>query len=254
MDLIENIVHFFKKPKEETEDTSPEGTCPVCWGYQEYDHKIRQLFKDKQIDVNNHQYNYMKIQKFMVKYIDGIRLKQGDIKECPTCGGKSNLHYTPIEEQPQSKTESIHIKYMKQCIALAKTAMANENFPVGALVVQNNRVIGKASEAGKSSNDVTKHAEIEAIKDALKNTGSEKLEDCDLYTTHEPCIMCSYVIRHYRLRTVIYGTEGDQGGITSDLKVMLTTNFLAWGKPPIIIGNILEQECKELSNDYFKLN
>jgi len=70
MDLIENLVHFFKKPEKETEGKTPEGTCPVCWGYQEYDHKLRRLFKDKQIDVNNHRDSYMKIQKFMVKYID----------------------------------------------------------------------------------------------------------------------------------------------------------------------------------------
>src|SRR5680860_688473 len=93
MDLIENILHFFKKPKEETEGKNPEGTCPVCWGYQEYDHKIRRLFKDKQIDVNGHRYNYMKIQKFMVKYIDGIRLKQGENQECTTCG-----HYTKFDK------------------------------------------------------------------------------------------------------------------------------------------------------------
>ena len=55
MDLVESIIQFFKKPKKETVGKSPEGTCPVCWGYQEYDTKIRQMFKDKQIDVNNHQ-------------------------------------------------------------------------------------------------------------------------------------------------------------------------------------------------------
>lgn len=85
MNIIENIVAFLQKPKEETENMSPEGTCPVCWGYQEYDAKIRQLFKDKQIDVNNHSDSYMKVQKFMVKYVDGIRLKQGKVEECPTC-------------------------------------------------------------------------------------------------------------------------------------------------------------------------
>lgn len=89
MDIIENLVHFFQKKKEETKGNTPEGTCSVCWGYQEYDHKIRQLFKDKQIDVNNHRDSYMQIQEFMVKHIDGIQLKQGEIKECPTCGHKS---------------------------------------------------------------------------------------------------------------------------------------------------------------------
>lgn len=85
MDLIENIVQFLQKPEKETKDMTPEGVCPVCWGYQEYDSKIRKLFKDKQIDVNNHKGNYMKIQKFLTKYIVGIRLKQGEVKDCPTC-------------------------------------------------------------------------------------------------------------------------------------------------------------------------
>src|SRR5690606_10923423 len=74
---------------------------PVCWGYQEYDHKIRQLFKDKQIDVNNHRDSYMKIQKFMVKYIDGIRLKQGEIKECPTCSHLTILDKDLMSEQSE---------------------------------------------------------------------------------------------------------------------------------------------------------
>ena len=85
MDFIENLVNFFKKPEKETKNQSPEGTCPVCWGYQEYDSKIRKIFKDKQIDVNNHQDSYMLVKKFVVKYIDGIHLKEGETEACPTC-------------------------------------------------------------------------------------------------------------------------------------------------------------------------
>ncbi len=93
MDLIHSIVHFLQKPKEETEGKAPEGTCPVCWGYQAYDSKLRELFKDKQIDVNNHSDSYMKVQKFMVKYVNGIRLKQGKVEECPTCGQQSKINH-----------------------------------------------------------------------------------------------------------------------------------------------------------------
>ena len=151
------------------------------------------------------------------------------------------------------KTEhsQVHIKIMEECITLAKIAMENGNFPVGSVVVKNNVIVGKASEAGKSSNDITKHAEIEAIKDALKNLEPGNLEDCDLYTTHEPCLMCSYVIRHHKLRTVIYGVPVDHvGGITSNLKVMLTTEVPKWGKPPVIIDHVLREECEQLANEY----
>lgn len=88
MDIYTKIIEFFKKPKEETKDKTPEGLCAVCWGYQEYDNKIRTIFEDRQIDVNNHSYKYMRIQKLLKEQIEGIKLKEGEIHECPTCSGK----------------------------------------------------------------------------------------------------------------------------------------------------------------------
>lgn len=146
---------------------------------------------------------------------------------------------------------SNHISFMKQCIALGKKAMLQGDSPVGAIVVKDNIVIGTGIEAGKSSQNITKHAEIEAVNDALLKSGLKDLNECTLYTTHEPCIMCSYVIRHYKLRTVVYGTSVEHvGGITSDLKVMQTSKVPNWGKTPIIIGNILRDDCEKLSNEY----
>lgn len=89
MDIVKNITEFFGKPKKETEGKVPEGLCPVCWGYEEYDHKIRKVFEDKQIDVNNHAASYMLMQKFVKENIDGIKLKEGEIHDCPTCGTAS---------------------------------------------------------------------------------------------------------------------------------------------------------------------
>ncbi len=88
MDFFEQIEDFFKKPKEETENTAPEGVCPVCWGYQQYDHKIRELFQDDQIDVSNRKKKYTLVRKFLKDHIDGIRLKRGEVEVCPTCGEK----------------------------------------------------------------------------------------------------------------------------------------------------------------------
>ena len=86
MDIVESILNFLKKPKEETKGTAPEGICPNCWGKQEYDGKIRELYEDKQIEVNNHSANYAFIQEFVVNNVDGIRLKRGNNSlECPTC-------------------------------------------------------------------------------------------------------------------------------------------------------------------------
>jgi len=85
MDIIDNIIGYLKGDKKADDKTSPEGTCPVCWGYQQYDGKIRNLLKDKQIDVNNHKGSYMIIQDFMKQRIDGLKLKEGVIDDCPTC-------------------------------------------------------------------------------------------------------------------------------------------------------------------------
>lgn len=89
MDLAESILNFFNQPEEETKDKAPEGICAMCWGYQGYDGKIRTLFKDKQIDVNNHKDSYMLVQEFVKKNIDGMRLKDDLVEPCPYCGSES---------------------------------------------------------------------------------------------------------------------------------------------------------------------
>ena len=90
MDIYNKIVEYFEKPREEAHNDAPEGICSVCWGFQEYDHKIRILFEDKQIDSNNHTYKYMRVQKFLRKHIDGIKLKKSETHDCPTCSGVEN--------------------------------------------------------------------------------------------------------------------------------------------------------------------
>jgi len=87
--MIEKLISFFKKPKEETQNQTPEGLCPNCWGDQEYDNQIRERYKDQQIDVNNGEANYAFIQNFMVTNLNGIHLKKGNNSfECPTCRRK----------------------------------------------------------------------------------------------------------------------------------------------------------------------
>lgn len=88
MDIIENITHYFKNQNDKKKGSSPKGTCPVCWGYQQYDGEIRDLLEDKQIDINNHRDSYMLIQDFMKHSIDGIKLKEGIVSDCPKCSNQ----------------------------------------------------------------------------------------------------------------------------------------------------------------------
>ena len=84
--MLESLVQYFKKSGQETADTAPDGYCPNCWGTQRYDNVVREMYKDKQIDVNNDKANYTFIRDFVVKRIDGIHLIKGDNGyECPTC-------------------------------------------------------------------------------------------------------------------------------------------------------------------------
>ena len=84
--MIEKLIAFFKRPVSETKNEIPEGVCPNCWGSQEYDSIIRELYQDNQIDVNNGQANLNFIQNVVVNKIEGIKLKKGNTGlECPTC-------------------------------------------------------------------------------------------------------------------------------------------------------------------------
>ncbi len=84
--MIEALINFFKQPANKTKNKIPNGLCPNCWGEQEYDNQIRELYADKQIDVNNHSANYAFIEEFIVSHLKGIKLKKGNNGlECPTC-------------------------------------------------------------------------------------------------------------------------------------------------------------------------
>lgn len=85
MDIVKSIVEFFSKPKTETVNEAPEGVCSLCWGIQEYDGKIRELYKDRQVDVNNHKDSYMLIQGFVKDHVDGYHIKEGVVHVCPNC-------------------------------------------------------------------------------------------------------------------------------------------------------------------------
>lgn len=103
MDIINKIVAYFSKPKEETALKSPEGTCALCWGIQEYDGKIRKLYKDKQVDVNNHKDSYMLIQDFVKEHLDGYHIKDGVVHVCPDCAeletGKDRIEKYTLPEK-----------------------------------------------------------------------------------------------------------------------------------------------------------
>ncbi|MDN5200255.1 nucleoside deaminase [Fulvivirgaceae bacterium BMA10] len=144
-----------------------------------------------------------------------------------------------------------HKKYMKLCLKLAGVALRNGDAPVGAVIVFEDQIVGEGIEAGKSRNDITCHAEILAIRDAVIKGHAAILNKAILYTTHEPCLMCSYAIRHHKIPQIVYGLAVDHiGGHTSDFQVLSTTKVPKWGEAPKVVGGICQDECKEISNSF----
>jgi len=144
-----------------------------------------------------------------------------------------------------------HEFYMERSIQLGKKALASGNPPVGSVIVQEGRIIGEGMESVKESGDVTRHAEIEAVRDAVRRGFSEKLRGSVLYTTHEPCIMCSYVIRHHGIDHIIYGVAvAYVGGDTSFFDVLATDRVPQWGGKPKITAGICREECEQLNREF----
>ncbi len=147
-----------------------------------------------------------------------------------------------------------HEAYMTRCLELGRESMSLGNAPVGSVLVMHGKVIGEGLELGKTKNDITCHAEIEAIRDALKKTGLAKLTGAQLYTTHEPCLMCSYAIRHYEIGEVYYGlATGEIGGHSSDYKLLETETISIWKKPPQLTGGLIATVCEALHTEFLDL-
>lgn len=121
--------------------------------------------------------------------------------------------------------------YLDRCKELGDQAAALGEPPVGCVIVKDGTIVGEGREAVKSNRDVTNHAEIEAIRDAVQKLDTIDLSDCTLVTTHEPCVMCAYVIRYHKIPIVVYEHQVHSvGGINSQFPVLTDATF--WKNRP----------------------
>ena len=104
------------------------------------------------------------------------------------------------------------IDYMKQALVEAKKAFDKDEVPIGAVVVCKGRIIARAHNLTEMLNDVTAHAEMQAITSAANNIGGKYLNDCTLYVTVEPCPMCAGAIAWSQLGKLVYGAEDEKRG------------------------------------------
>ena len=140
--------------------------------------------------------------------------------------------------------ELAHNQFMKKALQEANYAFFKDEVPVGCVIVYNNEIISRSSNMVELLNDSTAHAELIAITSAQNNLNSKNLEDCTLYTTLEPCMMCYWAIYWSKIKTIVYGA--------SDQKRGFSKHIVNVDRDIKIIKGVLEEESKELLDSFFK--
>ena len=144
-----------------------------------------------------------------------------------------------------------HSLWMKQALLQAEKAFVAEEVPVGAVVVQNGKVIGRGHNQKEQFNDPTAHAEMIAITAAANTLGDWRLNDCYLYVTKEPCPMCSGAIINARIKMIIFGCYDEETGCCGSL-------YQLCGDPRFktkiaVKGGVLENDSLSLIQNFFKV-
>lgn len=134
--------------------------------------------------------------------------------------------------------------FMKMALREAKIAYNEEEIPIGAVIVHENTIISKGHNQCQKLNDSTAHAEMIAITSAQNKIGSKYLNDCELYITLEPCMMCSGAIYLSKLSKVIYALDDKEKGYIRKSKEIINKKLL-------VESNVFEDESKKLLESFF---
>jgi tRNA(adenine34) deaminase len=144
-------------------------------------------------------------------------------------------------EEQQKKDE----QFMRKAIAEAQQALQEGEIPIGAVIVCNDRIIARAHNLTETLHDVTAHAEMQAITAAANELGGKYLTDCTLYVTIEPCTMCAGALGWSQLSRIVYGAADEKRGYQLYAPRALHPKTT-------ITGGILEEECRQLMQDFFR--
>lgn len=134
--------------------------------------------------------------------------------------------------------------FMNEALKEARKAFEADEVPVGAVVVANNKIIARAHNYTERLNDVTAHAEMQAITSAANAIGGKYLNDCTLYVTLEPCLMCAGALHWSHITKIVYGAGDEKRGFTKVNQPVLHPKT-------IVVKGILENECSVLLKDFF---
>jgi tRNA(adenine34) deaminase len=139
--------------------------------------------------------------------------------------------------------------YLARALELARKAAAEDEVPVGAVIVHGGRIIGEGHNTREHGGDPTGHAEIHAIREAARRLGSWKLEGCELYVTLEPCPMCLAASQQARIERVVYGADDPKGGALA-LGYRLHEDVRTHHR--FAVERAPDPECSRILTDFFK--
>ena len=142
-----------------------------------------------------------------------------------------------------------HETFMREALALAAEAAAAGEVPVGCVIVQGGRVVGRGRNRREEKQATASHAEMEAIAQANEALGSWRLEDCALYVTLEPCPMCAGAIVNARIPRVFYGARDEAMGACGGVTNLFMEEFPS---RPALVGGVLGEECRAVLADFFR--
>lgn len=134
--------------------------------------------------------------------------------------------------------------FMKMALQEAQAALEKDEVPIGCVIVGNNRLIARAHNLTETLNDVTAHAEMQAITSAANFLGGKYLQNCTLYVTLEPCVMCAGALSWAQIGKVVIGARDEHRGFVKN-------HLLLHPKTEIVFG-VLENDCSEIVKDFFK--
>lgn len=144
-----------------------------------------------------------------------------------------------MEEQRKKDEE-----YMRKALMEAQCAFDEDEIPVGAVIVCQDKIISRAHNLTEMLHDVTAHAEMQAITSGANMLGGKYLKDCTLYVTVEPCVMCAGAIGWAQISRVVYGASDEKRGYKKYAPDALHPKTT-------VTSGVLEDECKALMQDFF---
>ena len=140
-------------------------------------------------------------------------------------------------------------RWIEQALEEARLAATNGEVPVGALVVRENKVVGRGANATEREQDPTAHAEIVAIKQAAEHLGTRRLNDTTLYVSLEPCSMCAGAIVLARIPLLVFGAHDPKAGACGSLRDVVRDTRL--NHQCEVRGGVMEPECGGLLKEFF---